>query len=337
MRRGFLLVAAILFVTESSFAQESSGVPPMPTAADPAMKLTDATPVLLRTKEELSSASAKVGDRVPFRVTEDVKAGDLVAIRRGAEAWGIVTAVQRKKRMGEPGSVDISIQSVQLLSGDRALLRAKRHLEGTDKTGQMANDMEQCKSEMGHGNAPLGPANEVLAWPFLPLFLLEKGEDARLPTGTKVTAYLNGDVPLERGAFERLQPTVERRAGPATVTIYRENVHYASAYKPSVYCGKIALARLPNGGYLKIQLPPGKYSLRSNDEQAVELQLGEGQEVYVQMEIVTHGFHVNGHLTQVSSSEGEDEIARLHELSGKDVATVSSAQVADLQAVLEKK
>jgi len=337
MRKGFLLVAAILFATDSSFAQETTDVPQATVAAHPALKLADGTPVLLRTKEALSSANAKVGDRVPFRVTEDVKAGDLIVIQRGAEAWGLVTAVQRKKRKGEPGSVDVSIECVQLLSGDRALLRAKRHLEGADKTGQMANDMEQLKSEMGHGNAPLGPANEVLALPFLPLFLLEKGEDARLPAGTKVTAYLNGDVPLDRTVYERVQPAMVQRAGPATVIIFRENIHYASAYKPSVYCGKIALARLPSGGYLKIQLPRGKYSLRSNDEQTVELQLGEGQEAYVEMEIVTHGFHVNGHLKQVSNSEGQDEIASLHELSGKDVATVSDAQVADLQAVLEKK
>ena len=98
---------------------------------------------------------------------------------------------------------------------------------------------------MGHGWGPFEPASEVFALPILPLFLLEKGEDVRLPTGTKVTAYLNGDVPLERTAFERVQPTIVRRAGPATVTIFRESIHYASAYKPTVYCGKIALARLP--------------------------------------------------------------------------------------------
>jgi hypothetical protein len=55
------------------------------------------------------------------------------------------------------------------------------------------------------------------------------------------------------------------------------------------------------------------------------------------MEIVTHGISVKGHLTRVPRSEGEDEIASLHELSGKEVATIFSAQVADLQAVLEKK
>src|SRR5260370_41664548 len=84
MRKGFLLVAAILFTSHASFAQETSGVLSTPTAASPMTKLADATPILLRTKEPLSSATAKAGDRVPFRVTEDVRAGDLIVSQRGA-------------------------------------------------------------------------------------------------------------------------------------------------------------------------------------------------------------------------------------------------------------
>jgi hypothetical protein len=119
MRKGILFIAAILFVTESAFGQETPSVPQTPTAATNSVtKLDDATPVLLWTKEELSSGTAKVGDRVPFRVTEDVKAGDLIIIQRGAEAWGVVTAVQPKRHKGRGGSLDVAIQSVQLLNRD---------------------------------------------------------------------------------------------------------------------------------------------------------------------------------------------------------------------------
>ncbi len=132
MRKGLLLIAAILFATEASFAQETTGASQTPTvAANSATKLEDATPVLLRTKEELSSGTAKVGDRVPFRVTEDVKAGDLVVIQRGAEALGVVTAVQPRRRKGHGGSLDVAIQSVQLLNGEPAPLRAEQHSKGT--------------------------------------------------------------------------------------------------------------------------------------------------------------------------------------------------------------
>jgi len=46
---------------------------------------------------------------------------------------------------------------------------------------------------------------------------------------------------------------------------------------------------------------------------------------------------VKGHLKKVSNTEGEDELASLHELSGKDVATASGVALGDLQAVPEKK
>src|SRR5260370_20510924 len=200
MRKGLLLIAAILFTSHASFAQETSGVPSTPTAASPMTKLADATPILLRTKEALSSASAKVGDRVPFRVTEDVRAGDLIVSQRGAEAWGIVTAVQRKKRKGEPGSVDVSIQSVQLLSGDRALLRAKRHLEGADKKEHIVLETTQIDSETGGFALPLRPL-------FYGLALMEKGEDMRLPAGPKVTADFNADFPPHLWPFHPLHPT----------------------------------------------------------------------------------------------------------------------------------
>ena len=326
MRKGLLLIAAILLATELSFTQKTAAAPQTPSAAaNSTTKLEDATPVLLRTKEELSSATAKVGDRVPFRVTEDVKVGDLLVIQRGAEAWGVVTAVQARKHKGRAGSLDVAIQSVQLLNGDHAPLRADQHSKGA------ANS-----AEMGLRMAQFGMTGVLL--PVVPFLLLEKGKDALLPAGTKFTAYMNGDMPLDRTALEKVQPVIAEPSGPATVTIFRAGGKWAATgYQPSVYCGKIALARLPYHGYLKIQLPPGEYSFRSNDDQVVELRLEKGQEAYLQMQLAAHGLKMKGHLMQVSNAEGEDELAGLHELTGKDVAKVSEAALADLQEIPEKK
>ncbi len=325
MRNGLLFIAAILLATESSIAQETAGAPQTPTAAaNSLLKLEDATPVLLRTKEELSSGTAKVGDRVPFRVTEDVKVGDMIVIQRGAEAWGVVTAVQPKARKGKAGSLDIAIQSVQLLNGESATLRAEQHSKGAGSS--MGLDMLQT-------------ASSGILLPVVPFLLLEKGKDVVLPAGTRLTAYVNGDAALDRTAYERAQPrpTMVQRTGPATVTIFRGRPPRAIAFQPSVYCGKIAMARLSNDHYLKIRLPPGKYSFRSSDDQVVELNLKEGQEVYLQMQIVTHRLSMKGHLIQVSSEEGVDELSGLHELSSSDFAKASDAALADLQAMPEKK
>jgi hypothetical protein len=323
MRKGLLFIAAILFATEGSIAQETTGAPQTPAAAPNSVaKLDDATPVLLRTKEELSSGTAKVGDRVPFRVTEDVKAGGLLVIQRGAEAWGVVTAVEPKKRKGKAGSLQIAIQSTQLLTGESAPLRAEQHVKGAG--GSMGLDMLQA-------------ASSGILLPVVPFLLLEKGKDALLPAGTKFTAYMNGDVPVDRTAFERVQPVMVPRVGPATVTMFRGRPPRAILNQPSVYCGKIALARLRYGGYLKVELPLGTYSFRPSNGQVLELHLEEGQHVYLKMQIIVHGFSSEWHLAQVPSGEGADELAGLRELSGNDVAKVSDAALADLQAMPEKK
>src|SRR5260370_8729678 len=117
MRHGLLLVSAILFVTESDFAQGTTGTPQTPApATNSAVKLADATPVTLRTTEALSSGAAKVGDPVPFRVTEDVKVADLIVIHRGANAWGVVTAFQPKRRKGRAGSLVVAFPPVPSLN-----------------------------------------------------------------------------------------------------------------------------------------------------------------------------------------------------------------------------
>jgi len=71
MSRNFCVIAAILFIGASCYPQAPTSEAQVPaiTNTNSSMKLEDSTPVILRTKQDLSSAKAKVGDRVPFRAT----------------------------------------------------------------------------------------------------------------------------------------------------------------------------------------------------------------------------------------------------------------------------
>ncbi len=320
MSSNFCVIAAILFLCGSCYAQSPTLEVPVPpiTNTNSSMKLEDATPVMLRTKQDLSSAKAKAGDRVPFRVVKDVKAGDLIVIRRGADAWGIVTAVQHKRRKGRPGNLDVAIQSVQILTGENAALRAQQHSQGQSR------------------DVTIGPQDIIdsavffgVTIPFMLGSMLVKGEDAHVPAGTKFTAYLNGDVALDRIALELIQPAPVQRKGPATVTIFAAT---AIGARPPVYCGKVALANLPAFAYLKIQLPPGKYFFRSEDKPVVEVSLEEGQELYLQMQMVALKRGLKGRLVQVDNEDGEEGIAHLRQLADKDVTIVSDANLAELKA-----
>jgi len=287
------------------------------------MKLDDSTPVILRTKKDLSSATVKVGDRVPFRVAKDVRVADLIAIPKGADAWGVVTAVQGKRRKGQPGKLDIAIQSVQLLTGESAPLRAEQHAEGKSQFVGTAADIPRAAIE-----------TFGIGIPIVLFSMLEKGKDAYWPAGTKFTAYLNGDVVLDRSALTRVQPAPVRLTGPGTVTIFR--VETGLRFQLPVYCGEIALAKLPHSSFMQIQLPPGKYSFRSSDKQVVEVRLEEGQELYLQMQLViVRGF--KGHLVQVDNADGEEKVANLNELPDKEVRKVSRADLAEVKAAPEVK
>jgi len=323
MRIWILSLAAVFLGTGLSFAQETSVAPqtPAPTAYA-GLKLADATPILLRTKQELSSATAKVGDRVLFRVTQDVKVRDLIVVHRGAEAWGEVTAVQQKARKGRAGSLQVAIKSAQLVNGQSAPLRAEQNVNGVGRS--MGTDMGQMLAE-----------SRGIGLPFLPLVMLEKGKDAILPENTKSTAYLNGDLLLDQTALERAQPPVVRRTGPATVTIFRTDGW--RGYSPDVYCGKITLGWLSAGRFLKIQLPPGKYFLDANAHQVLELSLEEGQDVYIEMQGVVHGLGIRWHFKQVSTEEGEDQVAGYRESNPKNVVKISSVSLTDLRATPDKK
>lgn len=162
-----------------------------------AFGLEDATPVKLRITRNMSSADAQVNETVDFEVLEEVKVHDVTVIPRGGTAWGTVTEAQPKRRMGRAGKLNINIDNVRLTSGEKVALRAIKDVKGG-----------------GHQGAITGAivATSIVFFPAAPLFLLVHGKDITIPKGTEITAYINGDVPLEPKKFVT-QTAVNPEAG----------------------------------------------------------------------------------------------------------------------------
>src|SRR3984893_18248896 len=171
------------------FAQSSP--PPssqsQPTAPSRGFILQDGTAVKLRLGRSLSSADAHAGDRVDFVVAEEVSVNRIVVIPKDSRASGTVIAAHKKRRMGRAGKLDVSIDSVQLASGEKATLRAVKESQGGSHTGIMAGGMV---------------ATSLIVWPAAPVFLLMHGKDVTIPKGTEVTAYISGDVKLDLAKFQ---------------------------------------------------------------------------------------------------------------------------------------
>lgn len=167
-------------------AQTTVTAPTQPLKQPLVFGLQDGTPVKLRTSRNMSSADDKTGATVDFEVLEDVKIGETVVIPRGGVALGTVTRGKPKARMGKGGKLDINIDSVRLVSGEKVALRAVKETKGGSHTGAMTGAIV---------------ATSILFFPAAPFFLFMKGKDITIPKGTEITAYINGDIPLEPNKF----------------------------------------------------------------------------------------------------------------------------------------
>lgn len=182
MRCSTLLAAIMLFlfVAPSAFSQ----VQPV---ASSKMLLEDGTPVKLRLTRNLSSADSRTGEQVDFEVLEEIKVAELTVVPKGGIALGTVTEAAPKRRMGRGGKLNVTIDYVRLVDGEKAALRAVRELKGGGSTGAMTAGIV---------------ATSLIVWPAAPFFLFMHGKDITVPKGTEITAYINGNMELVRAKFQ---------------------------------------------------------------------------------------------------------------------------------------
>ncbi len=199
-------------------AQTANGVVTQTVKEPLTFGLQDGTPVKLRINRNMSSADAKTGDTVDFEVLEDVKFGEAVIIPRGGTALATVTLAKSRGRMGKGGKLDINIDSVRLVSGEKAALRAVKETKGGGRTGAMTGAIV---------------ASSILFFPAAPFFLFMKGKDITIPKGTEITAYINGDIPLDPKRFTAVQvgetSTVGTEQTPNSTAIDSSSVLIKSA------------------------------------------------------------------------------------------------------------
>jgi hypothetical protein len=158
----------------------------------------DETPVRLRLNRTISSADTHVGDNVDFEVLDNITLNGTLIIPKGGLAFATVTEAQAKRRMARGGKLDMNIDYVKLVSGEKAALRAVKGGNGGGHTGAMVGGMV---------------ATSLVFFPAAPFFLFMHGKDITIPKGTEITAYVNGDMKLDIAKF---QPTAPANAPAQT-------------------------------------------------------------------------------------------------------------------------
>jgi hypothetical protein len=164
--RGFGAFAALGLLTQAG-----------PLTAQPAVLPAD-TAIHLATSGQVSSKTAKVGDRVGFIVREPVVVGGTTIIPAGSPAAGEVTRVRDNGLLGRSGKLEISVSYVNAVGGLQI----------------------PVKGNSGRKGASGVPAVVGAAIVFLPLGIFMKGREARIKEGTPVDVYVAKDVQLETPA-----------------------------------------------------------------------------------------------------------------------------------------
>jgi hypothetical protein len=172
--------------TTAAQAKPADAATPEPPRAPLPNTLMDGTAIKVRLAETISSADAKMGQQVPFEVTEDVVVQGVTVIPKGSPALATVTDAESKKRMGRGGKLNVNIDSVRLADGEKAQLRAVKDSKGGGHVGAMTGAMV---------------ATAIVFFPAAPLFLFMKGKDITIPKGTEVTAFVQGDMKLDMAKF----------------------------------------------------------------------------------------------------------------------------------------
>ena len=83
----------------------------------------------LATNSTVSSKNAKVGDKIPILLDQDVKVGDSVEIPKGTSVDATITAVTRSGILSSPGSISFAVHSL-VANGTTVALQGSERLDG---------------------------------------------------------------------------------------------------------------------------------------------------------------------------------------------------------------
>jgi len=170
--------------------------------------LEDETPIRLRLNRTISSADAHQGDTVDFETLDDITVNGTLVIPKGGLAFATVTEAQAKRRMARGGKLDINIDYVKLVSGDKAALRAVKDVKGGGHTGGMVGGMV---------------ATSLVFFPAAPFFLFMHGKDISIPKGTEITAYVSGDMKMDLAKFQPAAPAQGAGLGSVSAKLQLES------------------------------------------------------------------------------------------------------------------
>ncbi|HVO64408.1 MAG TPA: hypothetical protein VMT53_26040 [Terriglobales bacterium] len=323
-------LAAAAFVFCTCFVAQAYQEPASsPTTLLSQVTLHDGQEIVLRNIDPISSNHSKAGDVVQFEVIRDLSDDGLVVVPEHAIAVGKIVSAEHAKLAHHGGKLAVAIQSVQLTNGDYAALRAV-----------------ESRKERNFGWQNVGAATLIAATiyylPMAPVYLMAKGEDVNIPAGSRFTAFVDGDVKVDRSSLEAIVTIPEANPNVAKIIVFRGNHDQQPGVEQSISCGKVLVGALTDTTYVQFAVAPGRYwvyafppgiKLSSVQQMSlmVELTAEAGKTYYLEVELVRRKWGVNVPILQPADETAGAE-AVFTATSGKHLSPVETLSNAQLGA-----
>lgn len=255
----------------------------------------DGTGIPLILEKSISSASAKAGDSVEFRVTSPVLAEGYVLIPQGTAVSGTIVQVRHRGHFGRNGEISIAIKDIVLPVGKSVSVRP------------ISEPPEKQEHSSRKFFGEVLESSDVL---FLDLpeamvqSSVKKGAERVVLAGDSITVYMNGPITVDRSALIRLP-----YRGPAQIFFKNEGcLKQEDCDKVNVFLGKYLVGEL--FGFLRVELEPGTYSFSTDKtEKPLEIELLADHQYWVERE---HGTlladDAEHHRDEIRKLEGNPEI-----------------------------
>lgn len=145
--------------------------------------------IKLETRQDISSKTARVGDRVELAVAKPVVIGGVTLIPAGAPAVGEVVSVRDNGLLGRSGKLGISVSKLTAGEVDIAV-HGQHNAQG--KSGKLG--------AMGAGMI------------FPPLGIIIRGKDVKLPAGTSFDVLVDREVVMTPASVQPAAPSEQPQA-----------------------------------------------------------------------------------------------------------------------------
>jgi hypothetical protein len=133
------------------------------------------TPIHLKVTKCISSSTAHVSDPVELETLDDVSIQGVTIIGKGSKVTGVIVDAEPKRHFGHGGKLAFNIPAIWLANGEIAPVRCYQQFQGSSN-----NSSESV----------------------LPLYT---GKDTEIPKDSTFTAFVDGDVHLQRETFATLK------------------------------------------------------------------------------------------------------------------------------------